>query len=70
MSHYSLIINKKKCSKTSIFNLSMIKNRNYILPCIYDLEILADNNASERAIRNIKVKQKVSGQFIPIIYIK
>jgi transposase len=48
----------------------MIKNRNYILPCIYDLEILADNNASERAIRNIKVKQKVSGQFIPIIYIK
>jgi transposase len=59
----SMIIDKKKYPKTSIFQLSMIKNRNYILPCIYDLEIPADNNASERAIRNIKVKQKVSGQF-------
>jgi hypothetical protein len=59
----SMIIDDKKCPKTSIFQFSMIKNRNYILPCIYDLEIPADNNASERAIRVIKVKQKVSGQF-------
>jgi transposase len=41
----------------------MIKNRNFILPCLYSLEIPPDNNGSERAIRNIKVKQKVSGQF-------
>ena len=41
----------------------MIKNRGYILPCIYDLTIPADNNSSERAIRIIKVKQKISGQF-------
>ena len=58
-----MIIDEEKYPKTSIFQLSMIKNRNYILPCIYNSEIPADNNASERAIRIIKVKQKVSGQF-------
>ncbi len=41
----------------------MIKNRNHIFTFLYNLEVPPDNNASERAIRNIKVKQKVSGQF-------
>ena len=41
----------------------MIKHRNYLLPCIYDIDIPPDNNGSERAIINIKVKQKVSRQF-------
>lgn len=50
-------------TKTITFQGSMLKNRNYILPCIYNLDIPADNNGSERAIRNIKVKQKISGQF-------
>lgn len=49
--------------KTAIFQASMVKYRNYILPCLYNLDIPPDNNASERAIRNVKVKQKVSGQF-------
>jgi transposase len=59
----ALSIDAKKHPKTVVFQLSMIKYRNYLLPCIYDLAIPADNNASERAIRIIKVKQKVSGQF-------
>lgn len=56
-------IDKEKYPKSAVFQVSMIKNRNFILPCLYNLEIPPDNNASERAIRNIKVKQKVSGQF-------
>ncbi|MCP4552423.1 MAG: transposase [Bacteroidetes bacterium] len=30
---------------------------------LYRPEVPSDNNASERAIRNIKVKQKIPGQF-------
>lgn len=56
-------IDKEKYPKSAAFQVSMLKNRNFILPCLYNLKIPPDNNASERAIRNIKVKQKVSGQF-------
>jgi transposase len=41
----------------------LIKNRNSILTFLYHPEVPPDNNASERAIRNVKVKTKVSGQF-------
>ena len=54
---------KEHFPKTCTFQKAMIKNRNYLFPCLYDLEIPPDNNASERAVRNIKVKQKISGQF-------
>jgi hypothetical protein len=57
------MIIKEEFPKTATFQKSMIKYRNYLFPFLYDLEIPPDNNASERAIRNIKVKQKVSGQF-------
>ncbi len=41
----------------------MIKHCNNLFTFLYDLEVPLDNNASEKAIRNIKVKQKISGQF-------
>jgi transposase len=59
----AIVIDAKKHPNTTIFQNSMIKHRGYLLPCIYDLGIPADNNGSERAVRIIKVKQKVSGQF-------
>ena len=56
-------INREKHPETAKFQRSMLKYRNSILECLYDLEVPPDNNASERAIRNVKVKQKISGQF-------
>lgn len=41
----------------------LVKYRQYIFTFLYYIEVPPDNNGSERAIRNIKVKQKISGQF-------
>ena len=46
-----------------VFQNRLIKYQHYIFPFLYHPKVPPDNNASERAIRNIKVKQKVSGQF-------
>jgi transposase len=45
------------------FQKRLNKYRDFIFTFLYRPEVPSDNNASERAIRNIKVKQKVSGQF-------
>jgi transposase len=58
-----LLISEEKHPHAFKFQKSLIKIRGYILPCIYNVDIPPDNNGSERGIRNVRVKQKVSGQF-------
>lgn len=41
----------------------LLRYRNSIFTFLYHHKVPPDNNASERAIRNVKVKQKISGQF-------
>lgn len=45
------------------FHKRMQKYKEYIFTFLFYDQVPLDNNASERAIRNVKVKQKVSGQF-------
>jgi transposase len=49
--------------KLRAFIKRLKKHRGSILTFLYYAEVPADNNGSERGIRNIKVKTKVSGQF-------
>ena len=56
-------IQEVDAKKTITFLKSMIKYRAAITPFLYDKHVPFDNNASERAIRNVKVKLKVSGFF-------
>lgn len=52
-----------KHKKLRAFVKRLIKNRDSILTFLYHLEVPPDNNGSERAIRNAKVKMKISNQF-------
>jgi transposase len=45
------------------FQKRLLKYRDSILTFLHYHKVPPDNNGSERAIRNIKVKQKISGQF-------
>ena len=45
-----------------VFQKRMIKYKPYIFTFLHHPEVPPDNNGSERAIRNVKVKQKISGQ--------
>lgn len=42
---------------------SLTKYKEYVFKFLFDPDVPYENNASERAIRNLKVKQKVSGMF-------
>ena len=52
-----------KHKKQKAFINRLIKNRDNILTFLYYEEVPPDNNGSERAIRNAKVKMKISNQF-------
>jgi len=58
----SLPIDNKYAELVS-FQKRMARYSNYLLLFLKNPRVPADNNASERAIRNVKVKQKISGQF-------
>lgn len=45
------------------FYKRMCKERQHLFTFLFIADVPPDNNASERAIRNVKVKQKISGQF-------
>ena len=55
-------INKKHPIALSLQN-RLIKYRQHIFTFLYYHQVPPDNNGSERAIRNVKVKQKISCQF-------
>ena len=52
-----------KHKKVQAFLRRLIKNRNAIFTFLYYKEVPPDNNGSERAIRNAKIKMKISNQF-------
>lgn len=53
----------EKMKEVNAFQKRMNKYKDYIFTFLYYPDVPPDNNGSERAIRNVKVKQKVSGQF-------
>jgi transposase len=52
-----------KFAQTIVFLRAMIKHRDALFRFLYHPLIPFDNNGSERAIRNVKIKTKISGQF-------
>jgi transposase len=49
--------------KLQAFYKRIVKHREHVFPFLYDQFVPPDNNGSERAIRNVKVKSKISTHF-------
>jgi transposase len=63
---FGILINKKlpiKVPKIFTFQKRMKKHQHQVFNFLFHPDVPYDNNKSELAIRNIKVKQKVSGNF-------
>lgn len=58
-----LELNPEEVDKLEAFHKRMKKLKFDVFNFLFDADVPPENNASERAIRNVKVKQKVSGQF-------
>jgi transposase len=54
---------EKQDKQLYTFYKSMARERQNLFTFLYIENVPPDNNGSERAVRNIKVKQKISGQF-------
>ncbi len=54
---------RKASSQTQNLKKRLTKYRTYVTTCLYNRKVPPDNNASERAIRNTKIKNKISGGF-------
>jgi transposase len=54
---------KESHPKTITFYNAMVKRKDALFTFLYHKDVPPDNNSSERAIRIIKVKTKISGQF-------
>jgi len=62
----SLLVNykqNKNYKKLNTFVKNITKLKGSVFVFLHYQDVPPDNNASERAVRNIKVKQKISGQF-------
>ena len=53
----------KKHKELYTFYKRMCRENQHLFTFLFLEQVPPDNNASERAIRNVKVKQKISGQF-------
>jgi transposase len=66
LQEFGILINQSlpdKVSKIFPFQKRLKKRQHQVFNFLFHPDVPYDNNGSERAIRNIKVKQKVSGSF-------
>ena len=63
LSHWLNYLIEEEHKKAKTLQKKLLAKQDAILHFLLQSNVVPDNNGSERAIRNIKVKQKISGQF-------